>query len=89
MCGGYHACILAAFWFFQVMQVTSDEEIRAVFSDEDAMDLLLGTGFRNPINSLLAQDKEVVISTLKDYYCITKVRVFLLTFFYLVLSGEG
>lgn len=55
------------------MLAASDEEMKAVFSSEDTLDLLLATGFRNPTSSLTLQDRDLVVSTLKDYYCITKV----------------
>ena len=56
------------------MQASNDEELKAVFSDEDMLGILLETGFCIPVTSLSIQDREAVVSTLKDYYLITRVR---------------
>lgn len=74
------------------MQASNDEELKAVFTDEDMLGILLETGFRIPVTSLSIQDKEAVVSTLKDYYLITRVRKFAFMSNCLsqaIISGEG
>lgn len=56
------------------------------------LSILLQTGFRTPVTSLSVQDKEAVVSTLKDYYLITRVRKFaflLMCISQSIFTGEG
>ena len=50
-----------------------DDELKVIFSIDEARDLLLLTGFRRPIPLLCLDDKSTIISTLVDYHCILKV----------------
>ena len=63
------------------MQTSSDNELKAVFNDEDMQGILLETGFRIPVTSLSIQNREEIVSILKDYYSITRVRKFALIMF--------
>ena len=60
------------------MQTSSDDELKAVFNNEDMLDILLETGFRIPMTSQSIQNREDVVSTLKDHYSVTRVRHFLI-----------
>ena len=55
-------------------KATDDHELKAVFEDEDMLDLLLETGFRVLAQMITIRDKETVINTIVDYHCLIKVN---------------
>ena len=59
--------------FPQINNAEDDDELKVIFSIDEARDLLLLTGFRRPIPLLCLDDKFTIISTLVDYHCILKV----------------
>ena len=57
----------------QITDAQDADELRAVFAMAEAAELLLSTGFREPLCSLAMEDKECLRSAL-DYHCILKVK---------------
>jgi len=52
----------------------TDDDLRNTFEMDEATELLLASGFRKPISSLIVQDKEKLRSSLIDYHCMLKVK---------------
>ena len=57
----------------QIMNATNDEELKAVFEDDDVLNLLLETGFCVPVNKIRLEDREAIVKTLRIYHSIIKV----------------
>ena len=52
----------------------ADHAIRNVFQNADFENLLLETGFTMPLSQLKIDDKDNIISSIKDYHCVIKPK---------------
>ena len=44
-----------------------------LFEDDDNVSLLLEMGFRKPVQRITVGDKDTIVSSLRDYFCLIKV----------------
>jgi phenylalanine-4-hydroxylase len=52
----------------------TNEEIRDIFKDQGALELLLVTGFRRSLQSITINEKSTLITCLTDYHCLLKSK---------------
>ena len=52
----------------------ADHAVRSVFQNTDFENLLLETGSTMPLSQLKINDKDNIISSIKDYHCVIKPK---------------
>lgn len=60
--------------FIQLDSAMTDDDLLVTFAMDEAIALLLETGFRKPICRLSLCDKDAVRSARLDYHCLVKVK---------------
>lgn len=52
----------------------TNDDIKVIFSVDEAFELLYATGFRKAVCDLTLEDTAIIKSSLIDYHCILKVK---------------
>ena len=71
-------CFIALHWgvyTFQHELCASDEELQLMFAIDEALSLLMETGFNKPICQLKLSDKTYIRAVLVDYHLMVKVKM--------------
>ena len=58
----------------QLHNAENDEDLKVLFAMDEALDLLLTTGFRKPISRLTISDRFNLIAALLDYHLMAKAK---------------
>lgn len=58
----------------QLHNAEDDEDIKVLFAMDEALDLLMTTGFRKPVANLTISDRQNLSAALLDYHLMAKVK---------------
>ena len=58
----------------QVEDAETNDDVKVIFSVDEASELLYATGFRKAVCDLTLEDTSMIKSSLIDYHCILKVK---------------